>query len=559
MNRILRRDIKNTKFQKLSKRSSSRRNALHAQETINGFNIIELNEVEINSDIISDLPDLSENDIIRIKKKAQAIETYYLGKGDDIKINENCFNCLMKDFQPNELLYFPKRNDLLSYLRYCFYFLKKTIFLDSQIYTDNKYDLDKCDTNYLTGWKFFIPKTMCKACFLQMINMEHLFGNLKTIFSDVDATSFRKYFRRNRSHLNQRLRTDNILDKIEQEIPKRKEVGASQKRKKFRYSIKNKNNNISYDDKNRTLVFKKNILHEEFGDNLKSKKERGSIKKKFIGKKKNRDDNIHKEQLVTEIKIKANEFTSENKLSTKEKNKENNTEKKNKPIFNEHPLENNNNLNHLDFLKKKKISLNMKNILISDNNNINKNNLSENITPNLPKEKKVANIYLEIMAKKGMSNKIVMKLFLKLESLHYWINYLIYDVGDFRLRLQNTLNLNPIMVANIVANKLSIYLNDFGLLYNEIFKNSKEFEEILKKIKNDAIPTISKNLVKMKEQTSMKEEETKMLDEMTKTLDDYTTKINELYKKYDDKIKDLSTNFICFMKLIEDIKKILAN
>ena len=245
MNRILRRDIKNAKFQKSSKRSTSRHNTLHAQETINGFNIIELNEVEINSDIISDLPDLSENDIIRIKKKAQAIETYYLGKGDDAKINENCFNCLMKDFQPNELLYFQKRNDLLTYLRYCFYFLKKTIFLDTQIYTDNKYDLDKCDTNYLTGWKFFIPKTMCKACFLQMINMEHLFGNLKTIFSDIDATTLRKNFRRNRSHFNPRIRASNTIQENENgNGNQNKRKGFSQKRKNFRYNIKN-NKNIS--------------------------------------------------------------------------------------------------------------------------------------------------------------------------------------------------------------------------------------------------------------------------------------------------------------------------
>ena len=558
MNRILRRDIKNTKFQKLSKRSSSRRNALHAQETINGFNIIELNEVEINSDIISDLPDLSENDIIRIKKKAQAIETYYLGKGDDIKINENCFNCLMKDFQPNELLYFPKRNDLLSYLRYCFYFLKKTLFLDNQIYTDNKYDLDKCDTNYLTGWKFFIPKTMCKACFLHMINMEHLFGNLKTIFSDVDATSFKKHFRRNRSQLNPRMRAENILDKIEQETPKRKGIGHSQRRKKFRYSIKNKNNNnnISYDDKNKSLVFKKNILKEELVNNLKDKKEAG-IKKKFIGKKKNRDGHIHKEQLVTEIKIKNNEFMNENNLLTKEKNNEINPEKKIKTIIFENSREHiNNNLSNIDLLKKNKISLNMKNILITENNNnINKKNTSENIIPTLPKEKKIANIYQEIMANKGMTNKIVMKLFLKLEILHYYLKYLIYDVGDFRLRLQNTLNINSIIVANLLANKLSVYLSDFRLLYNHVFKNWKEFEETLKKIKNDSIPTIAKNLNKLKEQPSLKEEEIKILDELSKTLDDYIIKVNELDKKYEEQNKDFITNFICFMNLIEEIKK----
>ena len=159
MNRIYRRSIKNAKTQKLGKKNSSQHTLLQKQETLDGFNIIELNETEINSDIISDLPNLSEKEITRIKKKAQAIEGYYLGKGEDTKINENCFNCLMNDFQANELLYFSKRKDLLAYLRYCFYFLKKIIFLDNQIYTENKYDLDKCNTNYLNGWKFFIPKT----------------------------------------------------------------------------------------------------------------------------------------------------------------------------------------------------------------------------------------------------------------------------------------------------------------------------------------------------------------------------------------------------------------
>ena len=198
----------------------------------------------------------------------------------------------------------------------------------------------------------------------------------------------------------------------------------------------------------------------------------------------------------------------------------------------------------------------MKNILITENNNnINKKNTSENIIPTLPKEKKIANIYQEIMANKGMTNKIVMKLFLKLEILHYYLKYLIYDVGDFRLRLQNTLNINSIIVANLLANKLSVYLSDFRLLYNHVFKNWKEFEETLKKIKNDSIPTIAKNLNKLKEQPSLKEEEIKILDELSKTLDDYIIKVNELDKKYEDQNKDFITSFICFMNLIEEIKK----
>ena len=93
------------------------------------------------------------------------------------------------------------------------------------------------------------------------------------------------------------------------------------------------------------------------------------------------------------------------------------------------------------------------------------------------------------------------------------------------------------------------------MLYNHVFKNWKEFEETLKKIKNDSIPTIAKNLNKLKEQPSLKEEEIKILDELSKTLDDYIIKVNELDKKYEEQNKDFITNFICFMNLIEEIKK----
>ena len=165
MNRIYRRGSKNRKIKKSVGRKTPYDDTLHKEQTLNGFNVIELNEEEINLDMISDLTNLSEREIDRIKKKAQSIEGYYLGKGEDAKINENCFNCLMKDFQANELLYFAKRKDLLIYLRYCFYFLKKILFIDNQIYTENKYDLDKCNTNYLNGWKFLYLKQCAKVAF----------------------------------------------------------------------------------------------------------------------------------------------------------------------------------------------------------------------------------------------------------------------------------------------------------------------------------------------------------------------------------------------------------
>ena len=553
MNRIYRRSIKNAKTQKLGKKNSSQHTLLQKQETLDGFNIIELNETEINSDIISDLPNLSEKDIARIKKKAQAIEGYYLGKGEDTKINENCFNCLMNDFQANELLYFSKRKDLLAYLRYCFYFLKKIIFLDNQIYTENKYDLDKCNTNYLNGWKFFIPKTMCKGCFLQMINMEHLFGNLKTIFSDVDATTLRKNFRRNRSRLTRRLRPSNSHNKNEESgrVFSRRRIWRNPKRKNFRYSIK-KNKSISFDNKNGLILLKKDILSEELMENLRDKID-GVKKIKFLGKKKHLEENRNKELLVTEIKIKTNELLNGNNLCKNTNNENNIINTKNikeiKPELISKSEENKQN-NNLQIIKN-----NMENTpTIINSNNINKN-IFENKKTNLDKEKKISNLYKEIMTMKGMSNKIVLKLYRKLDNFLYWINYTLFDVYDFKQKLDNTLNLNPIIIANIVTSTLSVYENNYGLLYNEIFKNRKEFEEIFKKIKNDSIPTIAKNLAKLKEQPELKEEEIKTLDELNKTLDDYTKEIAELEIKYDCQIKNYFNNFSFFLELIGEIKE----
>ena len=159
------------------------------------------------------------------------------------------------------------------------------------------------------------------------------------------------------------------------------------------------------------------------------------------------------------------------------------------------------------------------------------------------------------MAMKGMSNKIVLKLYRKLDNFLYWINYTLFDVYDFKQKLDNTLNLNPIIIANIVTSTLSVYENNYGLLYNEIFKNRKEFEEIFKKIKNDSIPTIAKNLAKLKEQPELKEEEIKTLDELNKTLDDYTKEIAELEIKYDCQIKNYFNNFSFFLELIGEIKE----
>ena len=547
MNRIYRRGSKNRKIKKSVGRKTPYDDTLHKEQTLNGFNVIELNEEEINLDMFSDLTNLSEREIDRIKKKAQSIEGYYLGKGEDAKINENCFNCLMKDFQANELLYFAKRKDLLIYLRYCFYFLKKILFIDNQIYTENKYDLDKCNTNYLNGWKFFIP--------------EHLFGNLKTIFSDVDVSSFRRNFRRNRSHLNPRIRIGHSIQKNEnenKEQPKKRGFASNLKRKTFKKNFKN-NKNITFDDKNGLILLKKNILSEDLVENLKE----NDKKNKFLGKKKKPGEKIFGEQMVTEIKIKTKEFLN-GTLAMKEANngEKNNLIKNNKDIktdASEKTIENTN-INNSDIIHNNKISINMRNISPLENTNQNIINNKEDINHLIANKEKIPiNIFHDIMISKGMNNKTVLKLYYKLDTFLNLIYNALIDVSFFREKLNNTLNLNPIIIANLGPGNLSKYERNYRIFYNQLFKDRKEFEEIFKKIKNDSIASIAKNLSKLKEQTNLKEEEIKTLDEMKQSLDGYTNQINELEKKYNFQIKNYFTDFNCFLNLIGEIKESFAN
>ena len=554
MNRIFKTPSKNRKIQKPINKITSFYDMIYEEDSINGFNIIELKEEEINSGPISDLPNLPEKEIIQIKKKAQEIEGYYLKEGKETKIKENCFNCLMNDFQANELLYFVKRKDLLIYLRYCFYFLKNFLFIDKKIYIINKYDLDKCNSNYLNGWKFFIPKTICKGCFLKVINMEHLLGNLKKIFSDFDSKSYRRNFRKNKSYLRPIIRIKHIIQKNEDGIRGKSnnlECKRGHIRKKPKKNVKN-NNNIIYNNK-KVILSKNNILSL---NSLENKK-----KFQFLGKKKKSGKKLFGEQIVTEIKIKANEFLQGNIEMNDANNGLNNNLNNNNieiKIDSSEKNQEDNKISNSFIIKNNNISTNKKNTSIIENNNKQNKfiNSKKEDTPIMTnKEQSLSDIFQDIMITKEMSNKTVMKLHYKLDIFLCWIFHAFIDVKDFREKLNNTLNIVPLIIQNLGASKLPLYEQNYKNTYNLLFKDRKEFEEILKKIKNDSINSISNNLMKLKEVKNLKEEEIKTLDEMKHSLDKYKLQFNELEKKYNFKIKNYFIKFNDFLKLIGEIKE----
>jgi len=577
MNKISYKEIKNRNNHKIISKIVDRENKLHKQLKINAFNIIELNEEEIAPENDSDFKYFSEREIQRLQKKAKMIEEYYINKFEDANINENCFNCLMNNFKPNELLYFSKRKDLLTYLKYCFYFLKKILFLDHQIYIENRYDLDKCDTSYLSGWKFFIPKTVCRGCFLQIINMEHLFGNLKNIFSDVDPYKITKSFHRSRSNVNIRSRighsfhrtnSSRIIEKKENESERKNKIIIPKKdiRKKSKYSRYTKNNfNISYDTKTRMLSIKRDILGEV--GNLDQKISNGKKAKKSSDKKKDLNNQID-EQSVTEIKIKVNDFTGEGNLSenkskknSENKIKQNNENKyisKNENIINQkdenNVSENLTDTNANSDSNYKKYNNNSSNgVSMNNGSNIKKNNNGLEIkSNNSNKIKKNMNIYSEILNVKSMSNKIVMKFYYNSSNLKLMLYNTLFFIDDFKYKLYNTMNINP----SFISYGITQYEPHFNKLYNESFKAKKEYEDVFKKIKNQSIPSIIKNIttLKEKEKDRLLDEEKKTLDNLEVILNEFIQNMNETELKNEEIISKFFNCFKCFFDLIKEFK-----
>ena len=543
---------------------------LQKQLKLNSFNIIELNEEEIIPENDPELSMLSIREIKILKDKARLVEEHYSKDSEDenANINENCFHCLMSNFKPNELLYFNNRKSLLSYLKYCFYFLKKIIFIDYQIYIENKYDLDKYNTHYLIGWKFFIPKTVCKACFLEIINTEYLFGNLKNIFCDVDSYKILQNDHRNRINLNSKLRKRRSIHRNQaNKINEKNDIETKGKKKKLLYKkgtkirIRNfgyskENLNSLYDYKNGLLANKKDTIQEV---NSISRKEGNDIDK---DPKNILNKNINGQidgKSVTEIKIETNEFfgeinllknkINENKsisLDEKEQNEIKENKKNGKSWNNSKNINNDKNINSLSGINNNLLNNSLMNN--SENNFIAQK--TKEISNDSSKNKITMNICSEILNTKSISNKIVMKLDYKLRCLKEILIYLIVNVGDFKGKLYNTMIINP----SIIPFGVSLFEFYFDYLYNEMFKAKKEYEEIFMKIKKESIPSIEKSIFLLKKREQLVDEEKKILDDLATSLKEFISKINILEKKYEEAMKNIFEYFKYFLSLISKFK-----
>ena len=307
---------------------------------LNGFELIELSEKEEINPVISIEKkaaveknkamikgDYSKSkEYTRLRGKARNVETYYISKHGRVNIKENCFNCLMTDFNANELLYFNNRKDLMGYIEYCFFAKKRLFFFNKRYYLENKNEVMKFGNSFLNGWKFFIPKTMCKACFMQMLNTRLFATHLKSIFSDTDKNSSCKTNYRNYALFNPKFRSVFSLTK---RMPNKRRSKRSRRLSNLKRTISNqkiyaeefKKNDAQ---QNKSFAIKKNpdVIFNENNNTLTiNKKILGDINIKVNDEKQNNMTNLNKEQKTNLVKsnIKKNDVKEKDKTSNKKK------------------------------------------------------------------------------------------------------------------------------------------------------------------------------------------------------------------------------------------------
>ena len=304
----------------------------------NGFNIIELFyaeslEVE-NSSKDFQFPD---NSIIEINEtnsknheinhnntgtvemsriKAKSIEDYYSSKFGITTIKENCFNCLMTNFLSNELLYFNSRKDLFNYIKYCFANKNKLLFTNEDIYKQNKEHFFSANSSFINGWRFFIPKTICKGCFMDIINMKYLISKIKNIFSDTERDSLCRTNYRNYALFSPRFRAAFSLrsrSRNSRRARSANRISVSRNRKNSESTVSKKNSEkekiynlaVRYDESKRVIYIDKKVLDQSVIDMLNKNKLSAQKNKNNINEKKginsNKNENKEKNNTTNNI------------------------------------------------------------------------------------------------------------------------------------------------------------------------------------------------------------------------------------------------------------------
>lgn len=139
------------------------------------------------------IEELSSKEVSKLLLTAKQCENYFSNTNSPLSSLAMCFRCQMTDIDKNELLRFSTKKELMNYLKYCFIYQTNILCIYDKAFLKNKLDYFRCPYfNFITHWKFFLPKILCKCCFMLMINMNNLMKQLKTIFNDDNLSYINK-------------------------------------------------------------------------------------------------------------------------------------------------------------------------------------------------------------------------------------------------------------------------------------------------------------------------------------------------------------------------------
>ena len=542
---------------------------------INGFPIIELDET--NQELYQDdeMHDIETKKGFQLKRKAFFIENYYMNYSDEELLGVHCSKCYMNGFNKNELLYFKDRKSLISYLKYCFIFLKKNLFMDHTIYMNNRYDLLKIDHTYFIGFHFLIPKTLCKACFIQLINKEFLLSKLKNEISDTDGdtstnivspkknTSLLKKKRKipkkinenknseekNKNEINGNKKEKTNLKSIQispiiipisnPSTPKKKikknylKKFTKKKIKKNDITISKYNENVTYDEINNIIIISKKISTEIKSNSTEKKPNVVNDSPKILKEKdkeeisKNGAENLPKKFYNINTTKENVLDNSNNKTEKKEKNTENDVKdvKDTKLITTKinNPKETKeNNMNKFSLKKK----YNNKN-----SNNNNNNNLIYN------KE-----IYLSFVAKQFINMNFCLHQQKIIEDSNLFFQFF-EQIFNLAKNIYNSMKDNSIFgILNILKNKLSIFFRALDDINERMNDNIILMEYSLFCIKR---------LIQMHFQTNMINEQQKYFQEFLF----YKQNVKEVQERYKILVNWCFEGLVHLNQTVEEMSK----
>ena len=530
----------------------------------NGFNIIELyytesiennfistktqiqkkNTIELKEPIMN-ISELGENNAEikeMIRTKAKNIEEYYTSKFGNCSIKENCFKCLMTDFFSNELLYFNSRKDLFNYCKYCILTKSKNLFTDENIFKENKEHFFKVNASFLNGWRFFIPKTICKGCFMEIINMKNLISNIKNIFSDTDKNSLCKTNYRNYALFSPRFRAAFSLKNKPKHIKRQSRSMIRTNNIKLDNTSNDNNNNSDIINlkKNENIKTKKDIkIKQKEKDNEKEKIYNLGVK---IDKSKSKvsiiiDKKILDKSVIEELdkyllknynKNNCKNIISNNKESYKEKDRKNkNAEKSGQNIninikkdisFNEDEFSNN--IKNITFKGKNNISI---------INNININNNQIKLNTNF-----IELIYNQLKELYKDMEDNFLKYFNSLYQMRRDIILIVDNISSiFTNNVIFSINLQLLKNTQIFRNCLIFYKNfeKEKKIYEINFRNLKNSIEKMNNFLNKSSNEIKKSI----ENNNEKDEMIELIKNLKLFIDEnkiYLDKFNEPFNNF---------------------------